>query len=388
MQNICILGRQPALGLAELESCFGPESIRLIQPDVALLTTDQLVRCSDFGGIIKFASIKDTFFGTEWNKIARHLHDFLPRQLSTMQEGKVTLGISVHNLKTSPKQINATALSLKKVIRQTGRSARIVPNNEITLNSAQVLHNKLTQPNGIELVLVRDGATTFIAKTTWIQDIEAYAKRDQGRPARDARVGMLPPKLAQIIINLATQGKRSAQGGIVLDPFCGTGVVLQEALLMEYEIQGTDLDARMVEYTKKNLEWFGAKEYLEWIKQGDATNHDWHGQFDYIACETYLGRPFSHEPDPETLTKVIHDVNIIHKKFLQNVARQTQSGFRMCIAVPAWHTKSDIKHLPVLDQLDQIAYNRVSFVHAKQHELIYHRENQIVGRELVILIRK
>ena len=79
-----------------------------------------------------------------------------------------------------------------------------MPNNENHLNSAQVLNNKLTSELGCELLLVSDGVNTIIARTTAVQDIDAYTLRDRGRPKRDARVGMLPPKLAQTIINLST----------------------------------------------------------------------------------------------------------------------------------------------------------------------------------------
>ena len=201
---------------------------------------------------------------------------------------------------------------------------------------------------------------------------------------RDARVGMLPPKLAQIIINLAVDSQASA-GDTILDPFCGTGVVLQEAVLMGYKAYGTDLEERMVDYSRRNMEWLGMPAVIE---QGDATSHKWRQPFDFIAGETYLGRPFSSEPDAEILHKVIHDANIIHKKFLQNVATQTKSGFRMCIAVPAWHTKNGVKHLPTLDHLEELGYNRVSFVHVSNEDLVYHREGQIVGRELLVLTRK
>ena len=106
------------------------------------------------------------------------------------------------------------------------------------------------------------------------------------------------------------------------------------------------------------------------------------------ACETYLGRPLTSLPDPETLNRIIQDVNTIHKKFLQNVVRQTEKGFRMCIAVPAWKTKNGFKHLPTLDHLEELGYNRVSFVHVKTSDLIYHREDQTVARELVVIVRK
>ena len=78
---------------------------------------------------------------------------------------------------------------------------RIVPNKALDLSSAQVLHNKLTHRGSWELLLVRGGDKTYLAQTLFVQNIEAYAARDQARPKRDARVGMLPPKLAQILIN-------------------------------------------------------------------------------------------------------------------------------------------------------------------------------------------
>ena len=208
---------------------------------------------------------------------------------------------------------------------------------------------------------------------------------------------MLPPKLAQIIINLAAgELTRSSEGAPeLLDPFCGTGVVLQEAMLMGYGVRGSDLDDRMVEYSKQNIKWLKdnivdknvLRNHLPIIEIADATNYKWLPAPSLVACETYLGRPFSKLPDNNTLYQVIRDVNTIHEKFLKN-ARQFGKDYRMCLAVPAWKTKNGFKHLPLLDSLEKLGYTRLSFVHADNDKLIYHREGQVVGRELVVLIRK
>lgn len=404
---LCILGRQPALGTAELESRFGADALRPLTPDTIQLDSDQDAAVfNSVGGILKAAELLDTFNSSDWNKLQRHLQKSLPNLLKELPDGKVTLGLSVHGFTASNGQINAAALSLKKVIKQSGRSARIVPNNEPTLNTAQVLHNKLTNPTGIELILVKVGAQTYIARTVWVQDINAYRKRDQERPMRDARVGMLPPKLAQIILNLALNDDQfdDPDDITVLDPFCGTGVLLQEALLAGYNAFGTDLDSRMVDYSTRNLDWLQdtilrdapqAKPRTRVSENsvlkptvGDATTMQWRNRFDLIACETYLGRALSSMPDQETLQKIIKDCDTIHAKFLKNVARQTKPGFRMCIAVPAWSTKKGFKHMPVLDHLEELGYNQVSFEHAQARDLVYHRDNQIVARALVVLIRK
>lgn len=387
-QSILILGRQPALGIAEAESLFGADKItRLSKESVVVDIPPHDIPFARLGGSTRVAKLLTYLPYTDWQQIERYIETELPKHTCCLPEGKVKIGISVYGLQVNVRRLNASGLTFKKAIKADGRSVRIVPNKELELNTAQVLHNQLTSPLGMELLLIRDGNRTALAQTVQVQDIEAYAARDQARPARDARVGMLPPKLAQIILNLAvTEGTKA-----VLDPFCGTGVVLQEAMLMGYDAYGTDLEDRMIDYSNKNLEWLARTHDFDGqtllLETGDATSYDWQS-FDTIAGETYLGRPFSSEPKPDVLHEVMRDVDTIHRKFLRNVANQTKSGFRMTIAVPAWKTRNGFKHLKTLDSLEELGYNRVSFVHADTRDLIYHRENQVVGRELVTLIRK
>lgn len=390
-QSLLILGRQPALGLAELESLYGAKNLEQISPNATVLNVEpEKVHFMRLGGSVKLCRLLAILDTTSWSDMETYLLKTVPEHLQYLPEGKLQLGISVYDVRASSRQIEATGLKLKKLIKGTGRSIRLIPNKAPQLNSAQVIHNKLTGPLGWEFVFVRSGNKTYLALTEQEQDIEAYAARDQMRPKRDAKVGMLPPKLAQIIINLT--GLQSAKPTpTVLDPFCGTGVILQEAHIMGFEAYGTDLETRMVEYAKVNIEWLQQMIHplgVSWrIEQADATTTEWRYPLDTIACETYLGRPFSHIPDPKTLREVMQDVNFIHRKFLQNVARQTKSGFRMCIAVPAWKSTHGFQHLKALDSLEELGYTRMSFVHAGNDELIYHRPDQIVARELVVLQR-
>ena len=411
MRSACILGRQPALGLAELESLYGAAKLQPIADTVVLVDVDPCLLAFDrLGGAIKFCKLLTVLETTNWKEVEKFLVKVSPEHAQRMPEGKMYLGLSAIGFPITPQQLNATALSLKKVIRKTGRPVRVIPNNELELSSAQVFHNKLTSPTGWELVFIRQGQQTYVVQTVKVQDIDAYAARDQARPKRDAKVGMLPPKLAQIIVNLAVgelpdEAKQSVceippdqpiprqhfKDTRLLDPFCGTGVILQEALLMGYEVLGSDLEARMVEYAQANLMWLKGK-YPDIpafeVEAGDAVSHPWAQQPTVVAAETYLGRAFSAVPQPDALKQVISDVNTIHKKFLQNLARQTKPGFRLALAVPAWKTEKGFTYLPLLDHLTDMGYNRTSFVHAKNDDLVYHREGQIVGRELVVLTRK
>ena len=404
MKSLLILGRQPALGLAELESLYGAENIQPFAGFSALVNiAPQDIHFARLGGSTRLCKILTKLPSTHWPEIKNYLLDTMPKHATALPDGKLTFGVSIFGIKVNLKELERVLLEVKKKIKATGRSVRIVPNKLPELNAAQVLHNKLTAQNGWELVIVSDGITAYLAQTVHIQDIEGYAARDQARPYRDTRVGMLPPKLAQVIVNLAgthtllTNSDLSpdphAKVARMLDPFCGTGVTLQEASLVGYDVYGTDLEPRMVEYSIGNLHWLRQKwndiDNSVRIELGDATSHTWDQPIDMVAAETYLGVPLTNMPKPGDLRKIIDNVDAIHEKFLRNIAPQLKPGTRLCLAVPAWSVVSDaFVRLPVLDHLKELGYNEVKFVHASKSDLIYHRENQLVARELVVITKE
>jgi tRNA G10 N-methylase Trm11 len=410
MQSLCILGRQPALGLTELESLYGGDKLRAVGNQAVIIDVDPCLLAFDrLGGSVKFAKVLTTLETTEWSQIEKFLHQVSPGHAQSMPEGKMQLGLSVYGLQISRRQLEASGLSLKKAIRKTGRSVRLIPNKELELNSAQVLHNHLTGPTGWELLFIRDGKYTIIAQTVKIQNITAYSKRDQERPRRDAKVGMLPPKLAQIIINLASGNLAESElksicdipadapislpelNKTLLDPFCGSGVILQEAALMGYKTYGSDNEERMVKYSEENLKWLETLYPFQFdtkFELGDATRYKWTPEINLIASEAYLGRPFTLKPPPDVLAQTVMDCNLIIKKFLNNINQQVASGTRLCLAVPAWQIRlGEFKHLPLIDQIGDLGYNRVSFEHASLDQMIYYRPDQFVARELLVLTR-
>ncbi len=392
MQTISILGRQPAISLAELESLYGADIIRPIGDYAALLDCEPTdISPTRLGGVIKHAKLLAEIKSTNWRDIEKHLSDTVPEHIQYVPEGKFKLGISVYGLDVTPDIINRTNLKLKKLIKATGRSVRVVPNKALELNAAQVLHNQLTRSTGWELLLIRDGSQTLLAQTLYVQDINAYAARDQVRPKRDAFVGMLPPKLAQIIVNLAVGNKHSSELTI-LDPFCGTGVLLQEAILMGYSVIGSDISPKMVEFSNENLEWLkkshGLSAMSYQLSVADAISATLPDNFDTVATETYLGQPMVTLPDREKFERIVREVDQLHTSFLKNLHGQLKSGTRICLAVPAWRQPNgEFRHLPTLDHLEKLGYTRTSFVHASNDELLYNREDQLVARELVVLTR-
>lgn len=396
--NIAILGRQPALSLAELEACFGADCIKAVGSYAALVDIPENLPQARLGGTMKSAKVLNRLENTDLNGAFSYLATNIPDHLESLPEGKLQFGLSIYGDKAQKNWLLKQMLSLKKIIKKSGRSVRIIENKSEELESAQVLYNKLTGPLGWELLLIRDGKDIILAQTTAVQDIDAYSKRDFGRPMRDAYVGMLPPKLAQIMLNLAISNAKIEEleqtTPIVLDAFCGTGVIPQEALLMGLDVIATDLEPRMLDYTKKNLSWLQETHEITGqllaTESADATTHHWPDaeQIDFVVSETYLGKPLTSLPNEFTLTQIMSESNEIASAFLKNISPQLKSGSRLCIAVPAWSKNNDFLHLKMLDHVTDMGYNRIDLKHATKKDLIYHRTDQIVARELILLEKK
>ncbi len=387
-KNIFILGRQPNLGLAELESLLGYEKVFSFNTNTAIFE-DNLDESfiKRLGGSQKFGKVIAETDSKSWPEIEDFIKtDVLPVILSST-EGKITFGVSCYGIRIRPTQLNGSNIALKKILKSHGRPVRIVPNKEEQLSTAQVLHNQLTGSNGFELLIVQGNRGLVFAKTTGIQDINGYASRDQNRPKRDAKVGMLPPKLAQIMINLA----HPKPGGWLVDPFCGTGVILQESLLLGFKSYGSDVNERMIDYSKFNLEWLAENfgKLPEWkVEIADATNYRWNETIDSVVCETLLGKPLTQLPPMSELRYESENLSKLIRRFLENLAPQLKVGSQICIGVPAWVTNNGFVTLPLLDHLEKIGYNRMSFKNVDASDLIYFRPNQFVARQLLVLIRK
>jgi len=407
-KQIAVLGRQPLISVAELEAQFGAD-VRIIarpknDPWMAEFKTSQQIDIRRLGGILKIAE------PIELGNFIKNL----PR------EGKITLGVSDFSKGATAFKAQKEALKLKKVLVKQGRSVRVVPNQTAVLSSAVSLHNHLFQENKIELLKLGEK----LYKVTQASNPESYARRDQKRPARDAKVGMLPPKLAQILINLCGE---LLEGARVLDPFCGTGVVLQEALLMGYRAYGTDVSERMVEYSERNLRWLSEQakqlddarssrpslrgDSLELrrrsachqitspapchhfqVSLGDATSYEWEQPIDAVACETYLGPPMSNPPAEIKLKEAKQMCGGIIRGFLKNLAEQIESVTPVVIAVPAWlrpdGTYTRLFGEKLVDEMENLRYNVSSFKNLGQNDLLYHREGQVVAREIIVLRKK
>ena len=380
--QILILGRLEKLSLAELESLFG-EKIKKFAPSIALSSQKDKINIDQLGGVVKIAKVIDAIPFAVWSKIQQYIEKNSEKLFQYNRSRKLTFGISVYGLGINSFDVQSLGIRVKKLLRQSGKSIRFVANKDQRLTTAQVVHNHLVE-NGVELIIGIGKTETLLAITTGIQNIESYSLRDYGRPNRDARVGMLPPKLAQIMLNLA----RPKKNGKILDPFCGTGVILQEALLLGFDVIGSDINPRMVEYSKKNLDWLGEhfiiknKSEVFWA---DAIKRTWDYSIDAVVTEGTLGLPLTPHFDPKRKIKNEADVSRLILAFLTNLKPQLKPDTPVCLCIPAWAENDRYRMLKVVDQIMGLGYNFIRFKDIQPLDLLYFRKGQMVARQILVL---
>lgn len=240
-----LLGREPELSLAELSGVFS--SVKK-QGIFAFIETEQdiLPLVASLGGTIKAGKIlAESVSKGDLEKVC--VASILP-SLQLEKKTRVAIDSFVTGL-------NNLVFKVKDTLKAQKHSIRVVQHDNGRVKTATTLHEKLIE-RGCELMILTGDTGYTVAQTVWVQDIDAYTRRDINRE-RSMSVGMMPPKLAQIMINLATKGDRRLQ---VWDSFCGLGTTLIEAFHMEHtHLLGSDISDEMVTATKTNTRSFEAK---------------------------------------------------------------------------------------------------------------------------------
>lgn len=369
--QLAVLGSHPYLSLAELE-----RRCTFVQRH-----NDATARLQGhphhLGGSSKLADIVDELSTTDPEAIRRHVLERIDSYLPDAS-AKLSVGISIYGRKWPG--YKPFIFDIKKRLKQLGYRPRIVPGHGQEVSSAQVLHNRLDDSQS-ELIISIGSSSTLVATTTWVQDINAYTRRDMDRPCRDMDTGMLPPKLAQIMLNLAG-------GSFIYDPFCGSGVILQEALLMGRRAAGSDLDTGMVTCTSQNLQWLQDEFHTppaDKVFTADARETKSPAGIDAIVSESYLGPIITNPPATERVHRLSQEADGLLRATLENLGKQLPAGTTVCLAAPAWKLGQQTVAPPLVDDLSSLAYNQIRLQGVKEHQLLYRRPDQYVGRHLILL---
>lgn len=408
-----ILGKNTALSVAEIVSVLQAHKLdfsllsltehALIINAKNTLPESQLL-LNILGGTIKIAEIT--------NQTPEKLNSthFLPLIQSWMNQGqKIEFAISYYGLKTvNSFKANQMGLALKKELKKSiPHTVRFIASKEgPALSSATTFHHHLAESK-TELVAIYDPQSqeTYLGYVAAVQNIESYNNRDYNRPSPDPHSGMLPPKLAQTMVNLAglpTPLISKGKPATILDPFCGSGTVLQEALLLQHNILGSDISAKAVQKTISNLNWLITTYQLDpkpvesLITVASAENLTAtyaSQQVSAIVTEPYLGPAQSSIPSTSEAHKIIDSLVPLYRAFLTEIKELKLQDLTSVIVFPK------IAGISLLDKMlahiSELGYNLIcpipeswqgqTFVNLNQKSFLYSRKDQAVEREIAIL---
>ncbi len=349
-----ILGREPALSAAEIVSVLGDQGQNV--------SVGKEVLCADVSESFDVRALMNELGGTI--KIGRVLHSWdrepdtdtmipeITRALRSAAGGakRIDFGFSAYDASARgipskkingfQKMLKSFGITMKRALEENGSRVRFVISREPTLSSVVVETNKLTT-DGAEIVFLLLDTKLIIGQTLAVQPFRELSRRDFGRPARDTEGGMLPPKLARMLVNLA----RPPITATLLDPFCGSGTILMEAWLGGYRsLIGSDLDSTAIARTKSNLEWIdkiaAQKTRLIDIGVKNLPGILGAGSVDAIATEPYLGPPLRGRETPDDIRDIEHSLLPLFHDTLNSFRAILKSRGRAVIAFPLWSLSS------------------------------------------------
>ena len=194
--------------------------------------------------------------------------------------------------------------------------------------------NKKTTPS-LDIIL----CSNYIAKTIALSNPIEYKEFDK-RPENDF-LKSTSVRLAKILINLS----QAKEGQTILDPFCGIGAILQQAILMDFNVIGIDFDNNSVNQTNKNLEWiknrFKRKNSFN-IIHGDSRRisslvHK--ESFSAVVTEPYLGPYIKNTLSKDQAIRLVNELEELYSKFFKELNKIIHPNSLIVIIMPKFRTK-------------------------------------------------
>lgn len=281
-------------------------------------------------------------------------------------------------------------LKSKKYFAKSWLSTRFVNQDFQNIKSYLVTKEKLIETK-TDFNIFFTPLDTFVWNTIFVQDIDSYAKRDFWK-TRDMQIGMLPPKLAQMMINIW-------EGQIIYDPFCWLWTILLEWIISwSKEIYGSDISDDMVKTTKKNIDYI-KDEFNNELKVSEVIKLDArdianspilkNNKISAIVSEWYLWEIFwKISIDIEKVKKQRQSLSEIYNSFFSWL-KKVWFTWNIVISFPFWEIKWKYNYFEEIYEIlnkycitQDLLPKWISFTPSKSWSLLYKRPDQTVWREI------
>lgn len=427
------LGHQPAISLAELMVML-PDLKPKKQWDLRIVTFDTAQEITvdwlrQLGGTVLIA--KEIPAGEESKKKTR-LEDIVPKILhKELKDVKRKATFSFRCLGVPRSEIRSLYRTCKKHLKEKHLPSRYIGNERHPAKPGTLLLRGIPGPESAEIVILqgphsalhaprgkgdslaprsspKESEVVWVGKTCAVQDIEAYTNRDMGKPFRDTETGLLPPKLAQVLLNMALmmlpekralikdpkKGVNPWEGITVWDPFCGSGVIALEALIRRAHMIASDRTEKAVAGCSENIRWLRLKEktpkaithYV--LKQNALKPAELPKRPTIIVTETSLGPALKKPPTKKEVASLVREAEELEAAFFENMAAHFPEVPITC-TFPVYIARDGERYFlqKILQKTEKLGYRRTmigtSFLKTTDRQsLLYLRPDQMVGREI------
>ena len=367
---VFISGKNWRLSLAELVSFFKARKLSFrvasFSKSFFVVTTESTLDPSlldSLGGIIKIGriisqipseAIEDAFLHAEKRALAQVRmclqSDNVFGDLFKTYPTRFIFGVSLYFenprlLRFSKKMQRFVGSCFKDELASRGAKAKFMgfpKSREFPqLTHVEVLKKKLIE-EGVEILFCIGREYAFVSRTLAVHNPFEFQKRDVCRPIQ-RKIFSIPPRLAKIMVNLS----KCLPGKVLLDPFCGVGTILQEALLIKAQVIGMDINSWCVEASCSNLGWlrneYGLGQAKYTILQGDSrklTEKINEKTVDCIVTEPDLGPALRHLPTESYAKRITDKLNPLYYDFLKGAYKALKADGTLVLVTPYVRTRS------------------------------------------------
>src|SRR3989338_4768050 len=332
MKYLFILGRNPELSEAELKYYFNPK-IESKDKEILILETDKLPNIDELGGTIKIAKII-----SETKDLEEMEKNILSTELFAYSSNKPFFYITDYNPYYFEDIENIIKYYFKK---NKFKAIYKKPKSKLKKTSPTELIKNNFPDNCTELIVYKH----IIAKTIQVTNPFLLEQRDELRPCPDF-LQSISLRLAKILINLTG----IKQNQVLLDPFCGTGTLLQEALLRNINVIGIDKEKTMINKAERNLKWLKKnykinnyhKLYTSLCKE--LSTFIPQNSIDAVATEPFMGPYFANYQKEEIIIKTINYLTQIYQSLFLELEKILKKDKRCVMIFPIFISNTNKKY--------------------------------------------
>ncbi len=369
MKYLFFLGQNIPLSLAELDSLVPNFDHKLFESTALFESQDELdlddLNCR-LGGTVKIASFVSDL---DSDNPTSQISDFIQKV------GNKNFSINI--LQSNNTKAFQIAKEVKEILTKNDFSSRYIKARNPFLSPLIIKTQSVT-----EITIDLESKQFF--HTTHLHDYNNWIERDRNKPFLTPKQGMLPPKLARIMVNLGLNST-DTQDLTLLDPFCGTGTILTEAVLLGANTIGSDISEDKMTGTRQNLDWLPQNHFCQQpftttiLYNHDATHLSKiiKDSIDVIVTEPSLG-PVS--PQEDDMPQIAEGLQKLYLGALKDWQSFLKDQARLVIAFPRFKMEDKtISTHEFIDSHPSLSYNIID------SSLIFTRPGAKIERQILIL---